>query len=75
MTFSDDDLWRLKDSILLVRGDRNIVGILKGDLEALLARLEAAEAFLIESDQPRYSMSREQAELFNAWRKSKGSHE
>ncbi len=71
MIFTDEDLKRFK-KLRCEELNADDVFISHELFNALLARLEAAEDFCIVCDQPRYSMTREQAALWNEWRKATG---
>lgn len=69
MTFTDDDLKRLKENQCAVKDCVGVGRLSCRDLDALLARLEAAEAIVERWDK---DILVEKA-LFETWRKAKGT--
>ena len=73
MTFTDDDLKLLKIQIEEDKRDEDQVHLFYiGNLEALLARLEAAETFCNSITNGVYARYTRMVEAHEAWRKAKG---
>ena len=72
MSFTDEELYRMKSNLAVeIPDDGEIHGysLLVDELKALLARLEAAEAYAMECRE----LGADDTKLYNAWLKSKGA--
>ena len=71
MSFSDEDLKRLKDLAYDYRDGSRFMWIKGPEIVALIARLEAAEAVLLEIERFNNGILTDTSE-FRAWRKAAG---